>query len=127
MINSALAMGVAYVIFWETFCNECLPGPGCGPDGRCREQLPVTDPQRLNGFWLVRPDGSHAWPWRYLQAKLHQAADTELLELRRDAEPEVKLLDRPWGYSSLDLPHMAMDMGLCNRQLLLFMVDSLLP
>ena len=98
-------MGLSYVIFWETFCNECLPGAGCGADGRCREKLAVTDQARLNGFWLIRPDGSHAWPWHYLHAKLHQvrcllmsevsceAADAELLKLR-EPEPEVKLLDR---------------------------------
>ena len=61
IINSALALGVSYIIFWETYCNvtlaaairravspwkiqpvdsaeECLPGPGCGADGRCRDK-----------------------------------------------------------------------------------------
>ena len=35
--------------------------------GRCHDAThPVTDPSDLNGFWLVRPDGSKAWPYIFL-------------------------------------------------------------
>ena len=36
--------------------------------------MSVTQLHRLNGFWLVRPDGSKAWPWKYFKAKISQAA-----------------------------------------------------
>ncbi|CAK9089659.1 unnamed protein product [Durusdinium trenchii] len=100
VINSALAMGVSYILFWETFCNECLPGPGCGADGRCREKVPVTEVDRLNGFWLVWPDGTKAWPWRYLHQKLHEAPESELWALRREREDETGAL---YGRSTLAL------------------------
>lgn len=62
VINSALAMGVAYLLFWETYCNECLPGPGCGADGRCRDKaVSVTELHRLNGFWLARTEISRKY------------------------------------------------------------------
>ncbi|CAJ1353950.1 unnamed protein product, partial [Effrenium voratum] len=82
VVNSALAMGVSYILFWETYCNECHPGPGCSSDGRCRQEVGVADMQRLNGFWLLRPDGRRSWFGEYLAAKLREAPEEELLALR---------------------------------------------
>jgi|Cyp1metagenome_2_1107374.scaffolds.fasta_scaffold70764_2 hypothetical protein len=38
------------------------------------QAVSVTELHRLNGFWLVRPDGSKAWPWKYFKAKINQAS-----------------------------------------------------
>ena len=66
VVNEALAFGASFVVYWETFCNECTGGPGCSA-GRCHDpKVPVADPKRLHGFWLLRPDGSRAWPYTYL-------------------------------------------------------------
>lgn len=75
VVNSALAFGASYVLFWETYCNECQDdGPGC-KDKRCHDAAnPVDDPARLAGFWLVRPDGTTSWPREYLAGKIQQAA-----------------------------------------------------
>ncbi len=56
---------------------QCVPGkdnPGCSADGRCPTSTPVTDPTKLHGFWLVRPDGSHSQPYDYLAGKIAEAA-----------------------------------------------------
>jgi hypothetical protein len=59
-------------VFWETFDNECTGGVGCS-GGRCHDKdHPVTDPTKLHGFWLVRPDGSKAWPYVYLKSKIDE-------------------------------------------------------
>ena len=70
VVNVALDWGCPYVMFWETFDNECTGGPGCKA-GRCHDKnTPVTDPKRLHGFWLVKPDGSFSWPYKYLSAQI---------------------------------------------------------
>ena len=59
--------GASYVMFWETYDNECTGGVGCS-GGRCHDAAhPVDDPKRLHGFWLTRPDGSHSWPYSFLK------------------------------------------------------------
>lgn len=89
VVERSLAFGVAHVLFWQTYCNECtnLTQPGCaagklasrgraqaGAAGRCHDPLhPVTDPASLNGFWLRRPDGSFSWPYRYLAGKIQSS------------------------------------------------------
>jgi hypothetical protein len=54
-----------------------LPGddnPGCDDSGRCRTSTPVIDEKKLNGFWLVKPDGSLAAPYVYLSGKIRDGA-----------------------------------------------------
>ena len=36
-------------------------------------QVGVADMERLNGFWLLRPDGRRSWFGEYLAAKLREA------------------------------------------------------
>jgi hypothetical protein len=118
VVNEALKFGSPYVLFWETYDNECtdLSLAGCGSgtagtstavpaaggrlheerqlydnysrryfeggsaasainggNGRCHDAAhPVTDPSKLNGFWLVKPDGSTAWPYKYLKGKIDE-------------------------------------------------------
>lgn len=73
LINVALEFGLRYVIFWETMCNECLnPGEGgCNSGSRCSDpDNPVTDLDKLMGYWLIKPDGSNSWVRDYLTEKL---------------------------------------------------------
>ena len=74
VVNTALEFGARHIVFWEMFDNECVDGPdnpGCN-GGRCHTTIPVTDPTKLHGFWLVRPDGTSAPPRDYLVAKIHE-------------------------------------------------------
>eukprot|EP00039_Didymoeca_costata_P008438 m.112073 g.112073 ORF g.112073 m.112073 type:complete len:501 (-) comp14080_c1_seq4:203-1705(-) len=72
VINEALSWGARYTLYWEIYDNECTGGPGCQA-GRCHNASePVTDPHNLHGFWLFRPDGSEAWPFKYLQSKINE-------------------------------------------------------
>lgn len=45
--------------------------------GRCYGPTPVTDPKNLSGFWLVKPDGSKAWPYAYFNAKIQEGKGEE--------------------------------------------------
>ena len=75
VVNVALQFGVSYVMYWETFCNECTGGIGCH-NNRCDSAAhPITDPKLLHGFWLIRPDGSKAPPYNYLAAKIAALTD----------------------------------------------------
>ena len=71
VVNTALAFGCPYVLFWETFDNECTGEVlGCN-GGRCHDpHNPVTDPSHLHGFWLLKPDGSKSAAYDYLHGKL---------------------------------------------------------
>lgn len=58
----------AHVVFWELFDNEARDIPG----GRCNPATgPVFNESQLNGFWLVRPDGSKAWAYGYMQGVIN--------------------------------------------------------
>lgn len=50
----------------------CIPNRS-SRDVTILQAVSVTELQRLNGFWMVRPDGSKAWPWKYLKAKISKA------------------------------------------------------
>lgn len=52
-----------YAMFWEVYGNEQKNGPTCNGI-----KHPITDPSKLHGFWLVKPDGSKQWPYTYLQS-----------------------------------------------------------
>ncbi|CAE7368145.1 unnamed protein product [Symbiodinium natans] len=90
VINAALSLGVAYVLFWETYCNEChASAPGCDVAGRCRQaEMPVDNTSELNGFWLFRPDGSESWPAEYLRAKLNNAPREQEHHRMSQTDPE---------------------------------------
>lgn len=72
VVSTALSWGASFVLFWETFDNECTGGVGCSA-GRCHDAAhPVSDPKRLHGFWLTRPDGSHSWPYTFLKRAISE-------------------------------------------------------
>lgn len=128
IINSALTFGVAFVMFWEVYCNECRPPiEGCSNNGRCRDSRhPVRDTDRLNGFWLVRPDGSFSWPRDYIAAKISGAHLDTLLHMRLgDGEGITARASEPgiwhgWKETTAMEPMVSPD---C---LLLFMMGSFL-
>lgn len=62
LLETALAWGVRYAVYWEVYCNESQTDYG----GRPRN----VD---LRGFWLVRPDGTRARMWDDLAAQLPAA------------------------------------------------------
>lgn len=72
VVNTALEFGARHVVFWEMFDNECMGGAGCSNQGRCDTTTPVTDPEHLHGFWLVKPDGSSSMPRDYLVKKIQE-------------------------------------------------------
>ena len=53
----SLAFGAKYILFWETFCNECKTGATGCVNNRCSAGLPILDKNNLAGFWLQQPDG----------------------------------------------------------------------
>ena len=61
--RAALDWGAAYVVYWQTFCNEfaaATPPSGTVLNGDMR------------GFWLVRPDGTKSPVWFYLKDLLDE-------------------------------------------------------
>ena len=56
-LKTALDWGCPYAVYWQLYCNE----------GRNQTINYNSD---VRGFWLIRPDGTHAWSWTYLQKVL---------------------------------------------------------
>ncbi|HLP26930.1 MAG TPA: hypothetical protein VK477_14715 [Acidobacteriota bacterium] len=62
LLAAARAAQVHWVVQWALYCNEADNRAQPGP------KPPVTDPRRLRGFWLYRPDGSLSETGRVLRA-----------------------------------------------------------
>lgn len=67
-VETSLDVGCPYVIFWQLYCNELRPGEP-------PPQVPVRSNDAVRGFWLIRPDGTKAWSWDYLQRVLATPTD----------------------------------------------------
>ncbi len=59
LMEAALGWGVRYAVYWQVYCNEPAQA---NLAGRPRNV-------QMRGFWLVRPDGSHALMWDVLAAQ----------------------------------------------------------
>jgi hypothetical protein len=59
LTEAAIGWGVRYAVFWQVFCNEAA-----------HEYKGRPKNSDLRGFWLVRPDGSLAPPWRDFQRRM---------------------------------------------------------
>jgi hypothetical protein len=57
VVDTGLAWGCPYVIYWQLYCNEA-------------KHEPVRANADVKGFWLIRPDGSRSPVWDYLRAKI---------------------------------------------------------
>jgi hypothetical protein len=62
VIGFALQKNIAYVMFWEIYCNE----DSVAPQQRCLKS-PDFNASHLEGFWLIEPNGTHSWAYGYLQ------------------------------------------------------------
>jgi hypothetical protein len=62
-----IAQKVPYIIQWELYCNE--------PSGGKKIDQPAftRDPKELNGFWLLRPDGTSGYAMQYFSYLLKNA------------------------------------------------------
>ena len=61
VVETALDWGCPYIIYWQLYCNE-LKDP--------KQLVPVGSNDAVRGFWLIRPDGSKAWTWKYFYGLL---------------------------------------------------------
>ena len=80
MLGVMLLLNVRYAAMWELYCNEFVGKPASPPP------TPVTDPELLRGFWLVKPDGTlsvagnyfhELWQRGAAQARLRASAQTK--------------------------------------------------
>ena len=58
-LKLALDWGVRYAVYWQLYCNEIKKNTNYIKG----ENAPA---EKLNGFWLIRPDGSKTPLWHYL-------------------------------------------------------------
>jgi hypothetical protein len=63
-----LARQIPYIFQWELYDNEVLNDA----DNKIK---PITDINRLGGFWLIKPDGTLGLGAKYLQALLQHAGE----------------------------------------------------
>jgi hypothetical protein len=56
-----LAQNIPYMIMWELYCNETAK------DVKIEQPNATKNNRDLNGFWLVRPDGTTSYVMKYFQ------------------------------------------------------------
>jgi len=68
-VEAALRFGARYSIYWELYCNEWRKSATPKPAG-----VDAVN-EDLNGFWLIRPDGTKTPTWHYFRElfRLEQA------------------------------------------------------
>ncbi|MEO6788133.1 MAG: hypothetical protein ABI318_18565 [Chthoniobacteraceae bacterium] len=59
-----LAANVRYAAHWELYCNEFVTA---------ETKSPISDPNLMRGFWLVKPDGSLSEGGKYFSALWQRA------------------------------------------------------
>lgn len=57
-VEESLAWGCPYIIYWQVYDNESRAG----------QERPTND--QVRGFYLIRPDGTHAPAWDYFASLL---------------------------------------------------------
>ena len=67
ILETALAWGARYAVYWELYCNERRVD---GKRVMHRDFDHRLSPADLAGFWLIRPDGSTSPAWPYLERLL---------------------------------------------------------
>ncbi|MBD2723104.1 hypothetical protein [Hymenobacter armeniacus] len=66
-VGVVLAQGLPFMVQWELFCNETAPGV------QLAQPAATTTNRDLNGFWLIRPDGTKSYVMNYFDELLHHA------------------------------------------------------
>jgi hypothetical protein len=61
-VDISLAFGCPYVVYWELYCNEAI-------------RKPVVKNEDTRGLWLIKPDGTKAWAWHYLNERISSKAN----------------------------------------------------
>jgi hypothetical protein len=64
VVDVGMEFGCPYIIYWQLYCNEPI-------------RQPVTANDDTRGFWLVKPDGSEAWAWRFLAGRIAGVSPVE--------------------------------------------------
>jgi hypothetical protein len=75
-----LAMDIPWVVHWELYCNEPL-------DAKTKQDRHPRRAEEMNGFWLLRPDGSLSYGGKYLTSLLQNAGEKLPAELLRPSGP----------------------------------------
>ncbi|MDR2526095.1 MAG: hypothetical protein LBC83_07975 [Oscillospiraceae bacterium] len=65
-LEAGLEFGAHYMVYWELYCNDPF--------------IPIVDPTNvrnadMNGYWLIRPDGTKSAAYDYIQNLLKRDAD----------------------------------------------------
>lgn len=66
-LAACFAIDMQWIIYWELFCNEISEAAKAQ-----KKKYPLAADE-LNGFWLIRPDGSMSWAGKYLDSLLKNA------------------------------------------------------
>ena len=56
-VETALDRNCPYIVYWQLYCNEPYPGV----------ELPNWENRNYRGFWMIRPDGTTNWVYKYFQ------------------------------------------------------------
>jgi len=64
-VEAGLDWGVQYMVYWELYCNEYM-------DGKIPQDWRSLTAADMNGFWLIRPDGSKTQSYDYFYELLHK-------------------------------------------------------
>jgi hypothetical protein len=62
-VNTGLAFGCPYIVYWQLYCNE---------PANLNATFPAKNNKDVKGFWLIRPDGSKSPAWDYFKNLLKE-------------------------------------------------------
>lgn len=62
-----MAQDIPYIVHWELYCNETAPGITIQAPNQASKD------SDLNGFWLIKPDGTKGYAMQYFDAILAQS------------------------------------------------------
>ncbi len=78
-VQTGLDWGCPYIVYWQLYCNELKDPNAKTPLVGATHASPV----QVQGFWLIRPDGTKAWTWDYFR-NLFTAPNQPARSARRD-------------------------------------------